>query len=81
MVQTFTVGFLQSEGLMQTLDDYFGRFTTWFESARPDISDQQGSGNLTLHSLGSVPPNQGQTETYVAISTGIVDPAGEGPVR
>jgi len=81
MVQTFDVGFIESEGLGMTIAYYSDRFTEWFSTSHPELSDEYGGGAPVLHSLARVLPDQADSETYLAISTGIVDPTGGGPGR
>jgi len=62
MVETFSVGFLESEGLAMTIAYYSDRFTEWFGTSHPELSDEYGGGTPVLHSLARVPPDEADSE-------------------
>lgn len=52
-------------------DKYALMLADWFVEARPDLSDDYGSGALTLYALAYHPAAEGSEEAYQAIVTGI----------
>ena len=51
--------------------DYAAMLRDWFANARPDQSDEYGSGGLALYALAHSPTDTTGEEAYLAIVTGI----------
>jgi hypothetical protein len=71
VVRGIPCGIAQSEGTFLSPDDYAATLADWFADARPDLSDEYGSGGLALYALAHSPADAMGQEAHQGIVTGI----------
>lgn len=73
-VRGIPVATYQSEGTLAAPRDFERLLVRYFGESRPDLSDQWGSGKLTLYALGQ---GKGNQPVFWAFTTAIVDSGGQ----